>query len=210
MSRSPDDAADVVIVGAGIAGVAVAYHLAVKHEVRRIILVDPRSPLSLTSDKSTECYRNWWPTKPMVGLMNRSIDLLDQADRDSGHGFGLNRRGYLFATADPTRFRDMVEEANHISMLGAGPVRTHPGPIPYRKAPAEGVHGAPEGADVFLGSEEVKEHFPFLSDHTVGAVQVRRAGWFSAQQLGAWMLDQARGQGVELVVDEVTSIEIQG
>ena len=35
------------------------------------------APLSLTSDKSTECYRNWWPGPgdAMVRLMNRSIDL---------------------------------------------------------------------------------------------------------------------------------------
>ena len=209
MSRL-DDAADVVIVGAGIAGVSVAYHLAVKHEVGGIVVVDPRPPLTLTSDKSTECYRNWWPSKPMVGLMNRSIDLLDQSARDSGNSFGLNRRGYMFATADPTRFRNLVEEANHISMLGAGPVRTHPGPIPYRESPAEGVHGAPEGADVFVGSETVREHFPYLSDHTVGAIHVRRAGWFSAQQLGSWMLDRTREHGVDLVVDEVTSIETKG
>ena len=54
-------AADVVVCGAGIAGVAAAYHLAVRHGVRRVVLVDERPPLSLTSDKSTEAYRNFWP-----------------------------------------------------------------------------------------------------------------------------------------------------
>ena len=53
--------ADVVICGAGIAGVAAAYHLAVRRGVTDVVLVDERPPLSLTSDKSTECYRNWWP-----------------------------------------------------------------------------------------------------------------------------------------------------
>ena len=53
--------ADAVICGAGIAGIATAYHLTVGHGLRRVLLVDPRPPLSLTSDKSTECYRNWWP-----------------------------------------------------------------------------------------------------------------------------------------------------
>jgi glycine/D-amino acid oxidase-like deaminating enzyme len=47
--------AEVVICGAGIAGIAAAYHLAVRRGVRGVVLVDERPPLSLTSDKSTEC-----------------------------------------------------------------------------------------------------------------------------------------------------------
>ena len=50
---------EVVICGAGIAGVAAAYHLAVRRGVRDVVLVDERPPLTLTSDKSAECYRNW-------------------------------------------------------------------------------------------------------------------------------------------------------
>ena len=52
---------EVVICGAGIAGIAAAHALAVTHGVRNIVLVDERPPLTLTSDKSTEAYRNWWP-----------------------------------------------------------------------------------------------------------------------------------------------------
>ena len=79
--------ADVVIVGAGIGGVSAAYHLTVRHGVRDLVLVDPRPPLTLTSDKSTECYRNWWPDRPMVGLMNRSIDIYEELQSlvDLGH-----------------------------------------------------------------------------------------------------------------------------
>ena len=53
--------AEVVISGAGIAGVAAAYHLAVRRGIRSVVLIDERPPLSLTSDKSAESYRNWWP-----------------------------------------------------------------------------------------------------------------------------------------------------
>ena len=50
--------AAVVICGAGIAGIAAAYHLAMRRGMPGIVLVDERPPLSLTNDKSTECYRN--------------------------------------------------------------------------------------------------------------------------------------------------------
>ena len=94
-----------MICGAGIAGVATAYHLAVRRGVRGVVLVDERPPLTLTSDKSAECYRNWWPGPgdAMVAVMNRSIDLLEELARESGNVFRMNRRGYLFATADPAR-----------------------------------------------------------------------------------------------------------
>src|SRR5262245_50364986 len=95
--------ADVVIGGAGMAGVAAAYQLAEREGVSRIVLIDPREPLTLTSSKGTEAYRNFWPgpDDTMVRFMDRSIDLLDALDRESEHGFELNRRGYVFLTANP-------------------------------------------------------------------------------------------------------------
>ncbi len=94
--------AQVVICGSGIAGVSAAYFLAVQQGVKEIILIDERPPLSLTSDHSTECYRNWWPGPgdAMVALMNRSIDWLEKLASLSGNVFHLNRRGYLYCSAD--------------------------------------------------------------------------------------------------------------
>ncbi len=201
-------AADVVVIGAGIAGVSAAYELTVRQPAGKVVVVDPRPPLTLTSDKSTECYRNWWPNSPMIGLMGRSIDLLEKMAAESGNVFSLNRRGYLFVTGDEEHFHRMVEDAHLTSTLGAGPVRFHPGPIPYRTSPPEGLIGAPEGADILVGPEEVLDHFPYLTSSTVGAIHVRRAGWFSAQQLGAWMLEQAKSRGLEVIVDEVAGIDV--
>src|SRR5574342_1427175 len=120
-------AAEVVICGAGIAGVATAYHLAVRRGVRGVVLVDERPPLTLTSDKSTECDRNWWPGpgNDMVALMNRSIDLLEELVRESGNVFRLNRRGYLFATTEPGRVAQFERAAKDAAALGAGPLRLH-------------------------------------------------------------------------------------
>src|SRR5512132_2009966 len=131
--------ADIIICGAGIAGIAAAYQLSVKHRAGRIVLMDERPPLSLTSDKSTECYRNWWPGPghDMVALMNRSIDLLEELAGESGNAFGMNRRGSLFATADPKQVPVFVERAREAEARGVGPVRIHrSGTSDYRPAPA--------------------------------------------------------------------------
>ncbi|MFZ0014419.1 MAG: FAD-dependent oxidoreductase, partial [Acidimicrobiia bacterium] len=97
MSRT----ADVVVIGAGISGISAGYHLAIRHGITDVTLVDPRPPLTLTSDKSTECYRNWWPNEPMVALMNRSIDIFEELAVETD--FGFNRSGYLFVTGDGRR-----------------------------------------------------------------------------------------------------------
>ena len=71
--------ADVVICGAGIAGISAAYYLSHHYGVQNVLLIDEREPLTFTSDKSTEAYRNWWPGPgdEMVRFMNHSIDLLE-------------------------------------------------------------------------------------------------------------------------------------
>ncbi|NJN83235.1 MAG: FAD-dependent oxidoreductase [Caldilineaceae bacterium] len=43
--------AEVVICGAGIAGVATAYYLGVRHNLWNVALVDPAPPLSQTNSK---------------------------------------------------------------------------------------------------------------------------------------------------------------
>ena len=207
--------ANVVICGAGIAGISAAYHLTVRQGVRDVILVDERPPLSLTSDKSTECYRNWWPGPgdAMVRLMNRSIDMLEELAHGTGNAFHLNRRGYLFVTADPSRIPDFERAAEEPCALGAGELRIHtgaPGDPKYIPAPAQGFEGMPTGVDLILDPPLIQQHFPFLTKRVVAALHVRRCGWMSAQQLGMYMLEQARAQGARLLNARVEGVDVIG
>ena len=68
---------EIVVVGAGIAGIAVAYYLCVEHKKSSILLVDKRPPMSFTSAQSGDNYRNWWPHPTMVNFTNDSIDLME-------------------------------------------------------------------------------------------------------------------------------------
>ena len=201
--------ADVVICGAGIAGVAAAYHLAVRHGVEGVVLVDERPPLSLTSDKSTEAYRNWWPGPDdgMLRLMNRSIDLLEALADESGNVFRLNRRGYVYATADPAHAAELAKAAEVAAAMGAGPLRRHPGPEPYRPAPPFEYRGQPAGADLLLDPDLIRRAFPYIAPDTVALVHARRCGWISGQQLGAYLLEQARRRGVRVLEGRVEGID---
>src|SRR5690349_24583840 len=130
--------ADVVVCGAGMAGLATAYHLAARHGVRRVVLLDEREPLTLTSDKGTQAYRNWWPgpDATMLRYMTRSIDLLEEMADESGNAFRLNRRGYVFVTADDEGADRLRATAREVSSFGMGELREHaPASTAYQPAP---------------------------------------------------------------------------
>lgn len=207
--------ADVVICGAGIAGVSAAYHLTVRSGVRNVLLVEERAPLTLTSDKSTECYRNWWPGPghAMVSLMNRSIDILEELAHESGNFFHLSRRGYVFATADPTRIPILERTAEEAAQLGAGPLRYHTGRStdpPYIPGATRGYEGQPSGCDFILDSELIRKYFPYLSESVVALVHARRCGWLSAQQLGMYLLERAREHDLRILRGRVDAINVAG
>ena len=208
--------AEVVICGAGIAGIAAAYELAVVGGLKDILLVDRQAPLSLTSDKSTEAYRNFWPGPDgaMIALINRSIDRLETLAIRTGNAFAMNRRGYLFASADPARIAAWEVAAAQAAELGAGPLRVHvrgadPGRT-YSPNPAHSTDFASNGADLILDPDLIRAHFPFLTRDAQAVLHVRRAGWLSAQQLGRILLEAALFAGVEFRQDEVVAVELSG
>ena len=203
--------AEVVICGAGIAGIATAHALAVTHGVRDVLLVDERAPLTLTSDKSTEAYRNWWPgpDDAMVQLVNRSIDLLEQWSDGSNDRFGLNRRGYLYATRDADTAQRFVADAQRATEQGAGAVRTYRSVADaamYQRSPHRGFRGVPGGADLFLNTDAIRQHFPWMHHDIIAVLHARRCGWFSGQQLGMYLLEEAKAAGVQLVRGRVERV----
>jgi len=209
--RPVGGSADVVVCGAGVAGLSAAWQLAVRHGVDRVVLVDERAPLSLTSDKSTECYRNWWPDRSMVALANRSIELLDELAVATDNAFALNRNGYLYATASSAGAAALERQARSITDLGTGELRVHRGSADdpeWREPEWDRPRATADGADLFLDPAEIRRRFPYLAADTLAALHARRCGWLSAQQLGMVWLEQARAAGAELVAGRVVDVEV--
>jgi sarcosine oxidase, subunit beta len=204
--------AEIVICGAGVAGVSTAYHLAVRHGLKNILLVDEYPPLSVTSSVGTEAYRNWWPGPgdTMVRFMNRSIDLLEELAHASGNVFQLNRRGYVFLTANPDQVSVWKEAGSQISALGAGSVREHPGPVPYIPFQAEGFDPALNGVDIIYDPPLILKQFPFITDKVIAMLHVRRCGWLSLSRLGRWLLEQTEKRGVQIKQDKLNAVDTSG
>src|SRR5581483_544064 len=190
----------IVICGAGIAGIAAAYELT-RRGVDNVTIVEPGNPLSLTSDKSTEAYRNWWPGPDweMTAFISRSLDLIEDVARKSDNRINLNRRGYVFATGDESKIDFIQTMAKLAEKRGGGQARVHDTPSSvYTSSPERGFDFPLTGADIVTDRAMIRRYFPYLSEETVALVHVRRAGWLSAQQLGAVMLEVVRQRGVKI------------
>ncbi|HEY7214401.1 MAG TPA: FAD-binding oxidoreductase [Thermoanaerobaculia bacterium] len=206
--------ADVVICGAGIAGISAAYELTVRHGLADVAMIDDQPPLSVTSDKSTECYRNWWPGPgdAMVRFMNRSIDLLQELSAESGNRFVMNSNGYAYLTADPQRAAEMERGAREASELGAGALRIHRGEAddpPYPEERYDELDAAAAGADLVLDRDRILRRFPFLPPDVVAMLHTRRCGWLSAQQLGMYLLEQARERGLRRIHGRIAEVTVR-
>jgi glycine/D-amino acid oxidase-like deaminating enzyme len=206
--------AEIVICGAGIAGISAAYFLAVRNNFKDVIIIDERPPLTLTSDKSTEAYRNWWPgpDDAMIALMNRSIDLLEELAEESNNVFHLNRRGYVYTTANDDLIADFLSRSARAAETGAGPLRIHRGQEndpPYTLSNPESYEDQPSGCDLLLDRGSIGSHFPYLTDRTVAILHARRCGWFSGQQLGMYLLEQALDAGVQFIHARVEKVSLQ-
>ena len=200
----------IVICGAGIAGVAAAYYLSCYHECSNVTLVESGNPLSLTSDKSTEAYRNWWPGPDgaMTAFMNRSIDLMQSLATQTNNRFNMSRHGYLFASADANKQQWLHDMASAAARYGAGSVRVHDTDSSTYSRSGEQQYDNPAltGADLITDPATIQREFGYLHRDTVVLAHARRAGWLSAQQLGMTMLEAARERGVQVVQGQLTDI----
>jgi len=208
----PVATADIVICGSGIAGVSSAYHLTRLHPGLRIALIDERPPLSLTSDKSTECYRNWWPETAMIHLIDRSVEWFDRWAGETGNAFGLNRRGYLYASTTDAGAQDLLTRAETMARLGAGALRIGSGSNTRRSdaRTAEREEPPERGAEYCSEASEIRRLYPYLSPETRAVLHIRRAGWLRAHELGIWLLQQAELAGILRIAGRLTAVELAG
>ena len=115
---TPPQRADAVVVGAGLVGVSTASHLA--RAGLRVLCVTRHPPCSYTSAVSTECYRDFWPSREMASLMSRSIDLMEATAQGASDAVGLTRRGYVYCARQPENLAKAVAECEDL-----GGVRHH-------------------------------------------------------------------------------------
>ncbi|NND45754.1 MAG: FAD-binding oxidoreductase [Xanthomonadales bacterium] len=171
----------IAICGAGIAGIATAHYLATRFGRDDVVLIDRAPPLSYTSSKSGENFRDYWPQACMAGLSARSIELMEVLASESGGAFGLHYSGY-----------DFVSDSAGSEIFPSAHLRQHD-----------------QGGRVeqILDPDLIRARFPYLSASISQVVRIHRAGAFDVNALGMFMLKRARAAGVERLTAHVSHVE---
>ncbi|MBT4521632.1 MAG: FAD-binding oxidoreductase [Halieaceae bacterium] len=173
---------ETVICGAGIAGIATAYYLSVRYNRHNTVLVDRLLPMSLTTSKSGENYRDYWPQACMTEFVSHSLDLINElcADVDPS-SVNVREVGYDFisrhADSDlfPASYNDDFDNTGRLNRT------TDPSKISLQK--------------------------PYLADSVKQIVHIPRAGFFDVNGLGSLMLSKARKAGVQFQQANIENID---
>lgn len=198
----------IVVIGAGIVGISTAYYLLRRHGQRQITLLDSGLPMAFTSAQSGENYRNWWPHPAMVALTNHSIDLMEEIAAESGNRIAMTRRGYALATRSAAI--DPLIAQLHDGLQGDAHrlLRYHENPqsVTYRNFASPDWTTMPDGVDILTNADLIQRHFPQYDPEVRAVLHIRRGGSISGQQLGSFMLEHLRDNGLRPQTGTVRSI----
>jgi len=98
------ESADVVIVGGGISGCALAYQLA-KRKVD-VMLLERETLGSQSTGKCAGGVRQQFSTEDNVRVMRLSVKLLEIFEQETGHPADFRQIGYLFVFTQPQQVED--------------------------------------------------------------------------------------------------------
>src|SRR5688572_18347407 len=116
--RPLPDAADVVIVGAGIMGLAIAYHLAKEHAKRRIVVLDAGYLCGGASGRNGGGVRAQWSSEANVRLMQESLEMCKEFAHEHRINTWFRQGGYLFLARDEKRATELSRSVELQRKLG--------------------------------------------------------------------------------------------
>jgi len=182
------DSADVAIVGGGIVGSAVAFFLSADSafSARRVVLIerDPSYAQASTA-RSAGGLRQQFSTPENIAMSQFTLALIRQLKTMFGSeaDVGFREQGYLILAGEDS----CALLAENVAL--------------------QQVHGA----DIALfDAVELSRRFPWLTTEGVaaGAFGTSGEGWFDPPSLASLLRHAARAQGVVLLHDRVTGIEV--
>ncbi len=183
-----DEVQDVVIVGGGVIGSAIAYFLAAEHGVCATVIERDPTYAKASSALSASSIRQQFSTPANIALSQWSFDFLQRAHEtlavpgEAPPLLSLEERGYLYLA---TEQRVATSRENHAVQIA-------------------------NGADIrWLDHTQLKTKFPWLAcdDIVAGTWGASREGWFDGPALLQAFRRKAISLGARYVHDEVTAIQ---
>lgn len=94
------ETADVVVVGAGVIGTSVAYHLAQRNTGLKVLVLEKeKAPCTGSTPLSAGGIRQQFTTEVNIRLSRYSVDFYERMAEELGCVFDFEQEGYLFVTA---------------------------------------------------------------------------------------------------------------
>jgi sarcosine oxidase, subunit beta len=95
--------ADAVIIGGGVTGASIAYHLAARG-MREVVVVDKSSVASGATGRSSACVRQHYSTVETCRMIRYALDFFERFEELTGGGScGFRRTGYLLGVDERMR-----------------------------------------------------------------------------------------------------------
>lgn len=116
MSSLPERA-DVVIIGGGIEGCSIAYHLA-KRGVTDVLLLERKQLTCGTTWHAAGLVSQLWPTPTLTELAKYSHELYDSLEAETGQATGYRRIGSLSLARNEERLEELRRTATMASVFG--------------------------------------------------------------------------------------------
>lgn len=116
---APPDTASVVVIGGGVVGVSVAFHLA-EAGVKDIVLVERDELGSGSTSRAAGGVRSLFSDELNVRLGMRSLEAFRDFGRRPGHEIEFKEVGYLFLIAQPDHlraFEDSIALQNRLGIV---------------------------------------------------------------------------------------------
>ena len=163
---------DVIIIGAGVIGCSLAYHLAQLGCTKVLLLEREDFPGTGSTSKALGGIRAQFTTTVNVQMSLLSIKLLKEMDDDMRAQSGYVKAGYLFMTAERSRFAHMQNAVRFRQGLGV--------------------------AVELLAREEIARRAPFIkTEDLLGGTFGHNDGFIDANGLTNAYFTRARKLGVE-------------
>ena len=184
-----DIKADIVIVGGGIMGAALAFWLKHLEEAVSVVVIERDPTYAVASSAlSAASIRQQFTTPVNIRISQASIDILRTAGElleveGSKPDIGLTESGYLY----------LAGESGAESLRRAQAIQTQ--------------HGA---AVALLDAAQLAQRFPWLEtgDLALGSFGLSGEGWFDGYLLLTAFMAKARSLGARLIRGEVTGLDV--
>lgn len=177
---------DVVIVGAGVIGLSIAYHLSLSQKLRIAVIEREKTPCMGSTACCTGGIRHQFSSATNVALTKISLPYFKRFAGEMEYPIYFRQRGYLFLTSDSEKVRQFNQNLSILKEYD----------IPGR----------------FLDPGEVSERYPFIyTGDLAGGTFCPLDGYADPYGVTMGYFKQARKRGVDAFFsEEVTGIDVLG